>query len=97
MAGGVPGSPDLPEELRDLGGQDALVLKPPNQIVLGLARRLIFADIGRDVLREQLGELSQLEERGVGVIREIAFRQHAETQELLVMRFELGEIGPENP
>ena len=92
MAGGVACPPDFAKELGNLTRKDALVLQATNEIVLRLLRRNVLADMGRDLLREQLCQLAQLEQRGVRVLWEIPFREQTQAQELLVMLCELSEV-----
>ncbi len=58
VVGGVPRSAHFAEQLRHFPREDALVLKPANQLVLRLFPRGEQADPGGDVLREEFGELA---------------------------------------
>jgi len=93
VAGGVACPPDFTEELGNLARKDTLILQSADKLILGLLRRHIGTDIRRDMLREQLGQLAQLEQRGIRVLREIPFREQPQAQELLVVLRELGEVG----
>ncbi len=61
-----------------------MILQPAEEVVLGLLVRGVEADLGRDELSEQLGELPQLQQRGVRVVSEVALRKHAQAHELLI-------------
>ena len=54
--------------------------------------RVIEPYFGSNELSEQLGELPQLEQRRVWILREIAFREHSQPHELLVVRFEVSKV-----
>jgi hypothetical protein len=95
VVGGVPRSSDLAEELVDFHGEDAVVAEPQEEFVLTILRAVEDADIGGDELGEELGELAELEKAGVRILGEIPFRQHAETQELLIVRLQMGEVAAE--
>ena len=95
VAGGVAGAPHFTEELGDLARQNALILQAAQQIVLGLLGRLIQADLRRHELRQQLGELPQLEKRSVRVVGKVALRKHTQAQELLVVLLQVGEVAGE--
>jgi hypothetical protein len=56
---------------------------------------LVQADLRRHELRQQLGELPQLQECGIRVIGKVALRQHAQTQELRVVLLQTGEVAGE--
>ena len=45
------------------------------------------------MLREELCQLAQLEQRGVRILWEIPLREQTQAQELLVVLRELGEVG----
>jgi hypothetical protein len=85
MAGDIAGAPHFVKELGDLSWENALVLQAAQQVVLGLLGRLVQADLCRHELRQKLGELPQLEERGIRVVGKVPLRQHAQAQELCVV------------
>jgi hypothetical protein len=86
VARGVTGATHLAEELGDLAWEYALVLKAAQQVILGLLRRLLQADLRRHELRQKLGELPQLEERGVRIIRKVALRKHAQALRVVLLQ-----------
>jgi hypothetical protein len=53
---------------------------------------LVQADFRRHELRQQLGKLPQLEERGVRVVGKVPLREHTQTQELLVVLLQMGKV-----
>lgn len=69
-------------------------MKASDQLVLRLHRRLVHADLGRDMLREQLRQLAQFEQGCSRVLGQIALSEQAKAQELLVMLPEVGEVRP---
>lgn len=93
MVGGVPRSAHFAEQLRHLPREDALVLQAANQLLLRFFPRGEQADPGGDVLREEFGELAELQERRVGVVGEVALGEEAEAHQLFVVRAEHGEVG----
>jgi hypothetical protein len=95
MAGGIAGAPYFAKELGNLARQNTLILQAAQQVVLGLLWRLIQTDLRRYELCQKLGELPQLEERGIRVIGKVALRKHAQTQELLVVLLQTGEVAGE--
>jgi len=46
----------------------------------------------RHELCQKLGELPQLEQRGIRVVGKVALRQHAQAQELRVVLLQVGEV-----
>ncbi len=61
VARGVARPPNLTEELSNVPRENALVLQAASQFVLGLCCRYELAYIRGDVLREQFGQLAQLQ------------------------------------
>src|SRR5262245_4296997 len=95
MARGVASPSHFPEKLSDLARENALVLQAAQQVVLGLLRGLIQADLRCYELSEKLGELPQLEERGIRVVGKVPLREHAQTQELLVVLLQVSKVARE--
>ena len=62
------------------------------KLVLALVGLKIEAHIRRRALREHFGQLPQLQKAGVGIFRKVAFRQHADPKELLIVLLQMGEI-----
>ena len=58
-------------------------------------RALEDADVRGDHLGEDFGELPELEEAGIRVLREVTLGQHPETQELPIVRLQMGEVAAE--
>jgi hypothetical protein len=56
---------------------------------------LVQANPRRHELRQKLGELPQLEQRGVRVIGKVPLREHAQAQELCVVLLQVGEVAGE--
>jgi hypothetical protein len=89
---GVARAPNFAEELSYLAREDALILQAAKQVVLRFFARRVQADLRGHQLREELGELAQLQERGVRVVGEVALREHAEAHELFVVLLEVREV-----
>ena len=89
---GVSRASNLSEQLRNFARQDTLVLQSTNQVVLSLFARREQADLGCQELSEKLGELTQLQESGVRILREVPLGKHSQTNELLVVLLELREV-----
>ena len=66
--------------------------KATNQVVLSLLGRDEKSDTRCHVLCEQLRQLPQFQQRGIGVFSEVALRQQAQAHELLVVGLEVGEV-----
>ena len=93
VAGGVTGTPDFTEELGNLARQEALIPEPSQQVELRLFRGEIKSNVGGRQLRQELSKLAELEKAGVRIIGEVPLRQQPQTQELIVMLLQMGEIG----
>ena len=92
MGRGVAAAPDLVEELGDLARDQAAVTQPAQQVELGLGGGFVQADLGRDHLTKELRELAELDQRGVGVLREVPLCQQPQAQELVIVFPEVGEV-----
>lgn len=89
---GVARAPNFAEELSYLAGEDALVLQAAKEVVLRFFARRVQADLRGHQLREELGELAQLQQRSVRVVRKVALRKHAQTHELFVVHSEVCKV-----
>ena len=92
MGRGVAAAPDLVEELGDLARDQAAVTQPAQQVELGLGGRFVQADLGRDHLTKELRELAELDQRGVGILREVPLCQQPQAQELVIVFPEVSEV-----
>src|SRR5262249_43505029 len=81
------------EQLGNFPRDNPMILQPPQEIILRLLRRGEQANPCSGLLGQQLGELPQFQQTGVGIIREILFCQHAEPQELTIILLQMREIG----
>lgn len=97
VVGGVASAPDLMEELTDLGGDDALVFEPPEQIDLSLGRTDVLPDVGGYELCEQFSELAQLEQTGIGIVGEVAFCTLPQAHELFVVHTKVRKVAGQLP
>ena len=77
----------------DFAGEDALILEPTEEIELRFFGIRIEPDLRGHELREQLGELPELQKSGIGILGEIPLGEHAKADELVVMGLEMREIG----
>ena len=69
-----------------------MVPETGQEFVLAFTLPVQNPDAGRHELRQNLGQLPQFEDAGIGVLSEIAFRKHSEPQKLLIMRLQMSEI-----
>lgn len=69
----VGGTSHLVEQVADFARDDALVLQAPQQIGLFLVWRREQTHVRRGKLRQQLGQLAQLQQAGVGILCEGTF------------------------
>lgn len=95
MGRGVAAAPDLVEELGDLARNQSVVTQPPQQVELGLGGGFVQADLGRDHLTQELRELAELDQRGVGILREVPLCQQPQAQELVIVLPQVGEVTAE--
>jgi hypothetical protein len=92
---GIPGPSDLAEKLVDLVGENPVVAQPVEKIVLPFLRPFEDADVRSDHLGEDFAQLAELQQAGVRILREIPLGQHPETQQLLIVRLQMGEVAAE--
>ena len=78
MVGRVAADADLIEHLPDFFGQHAFTLQAADQLVLAFFGAGVKAGAGRQRLGQELGELAQLEQAGVGVFGKVALGQGAQ-------------------
>ena len=83
---------NLTEELRDFTRKHAVALKAAQEFVLILLRGTRKPRLGSDQLRQQLGKLTQFQQRGIWVVAEVALRQHPQAQKLGIMLIQMGEV-----
>jgi hypothetical protein len=93
MGCGVAGDAQVVEEASHFPLDQPLRLQASVQGQLG------FLDAGEDpkarghLLGQPLPQLPQLDQRRIGILREIAFRQQPQAEQLLVVAAQLGEVG----
>ena len=92
MVGLVAEPAQLVEQPGDLARDDAAGLQPAQQVDLLLVRHRVQPHPRGQLLRQELGELSQLQQAGVRVLGEVALGEHAEPPQLLVVRLQDAEI-----
>ena len=92
MVGIVACLANLSEQRPDFAWNDALVLQSPDQIDLHLVGRREDSHVRRRELREQFGQLSELQEAGVRIVGKVALGKHPEAHELLIVRLEMSEV-----
>ena len=90
--GGIAGAADLAKELVDLGWKNAVFPKAVQKLVLAFLHPIENPDIGRHDLCQDLGQLPQFQEAGIGIVRKIPLREHPKPQKLLIMRLQMREI-----
>ena len=81
------------EQLSHLPLQHAIALQPPQQLLLGFLLPQLHAKTGGHMLGQQFPQLPQLQQGRIGVVGEIALRQRAQPEQLLVVGAEVGEVG----
>ena len=93
MGCGVAGDAQVVEKASHFPFDQPLRLQASDQGQLG------FLDAGEDpkarghLLGQPLPQLPQLDQRRIGILREIAFRQQPQAEQLLVVAAQLGEVG----
>ena len=85
MVGGISRAADFAEELVDLVREDAVDAKATEEFVLAVFRPIQDTDVGCDPLGEDFRELPEFQEVGIWVVGEVAFCEHPEAEELLIV------------
>ena len=85
VVGCIASASNLTKQLCNFTRNDSTILKAAQQVVLGFFWCDKLASFRRDKLCQQLGKLTQLEQTGIGIVCEILFCQHAQTQQLFVV------------
>ena len=93
VVGQVALAPHPMEQLGHLPLQHAIPLQPPQELLLGFLHPDLHPEPGRHLLGQQLRQLPQLEQGGVGILWEVALRQEAQAKQLLVVAAEVEEVG----
>jgi hypothetical protein len=78
--------------LVDLGWKNAVVPEAAQKLVLAFLHPIENPDIGRHELCQDLGQLPQFQEAGIGIVRKIPLAKHSEPQKLIIMRLQMREI-----
>jgi hypothetical protein len=92
VVGGISRAADFAEELVDLVGEDTVVPQAAEEFVLAVFGAIEDADVGGDELGENFRQLPEFEKAGVRIFGEIAFGEHPEAEELLIVRLQMGEV-----
>jgi hypothetical protein len=90
-SGGISRAADFAEELVNFVREDAVVSQAGQEFVLSILTAK-NADVGCHNLGNQLGQLPQLEEAAIRVVGEIAFCEHPQSEELLIVELQMSEV-----
>ena len=93
MRGAITRDPELVEEVPDLARDDPFKIEAAKQVGLRLVGRSIETGLCGDELRQNLPELSKLDQARVRIVAEVALRQCAQAHQLGVMLPEEPKIG----
>ena len=92
VVGGISRAADFAEELVDLVGEDAVVAQAAEEFELAVFRAIEDADVRRYELCEDFGQLPKFQETGIRIFGEIAFCEHPQSEELLIVELQMSEV-----
>jgi hypothetical protein len=93
MIGKIALAAQTMEQLGHLTLKHAIALQPPQQLLLGFLLPQLHAEARRHLLGQRLPQLPQLQQRRIGVVRDIALRQGSQPEQLLVVGAQVHEVG----
>lgn len=73
-------------------GKNAVIAQAAEQFELTLLWSIQYTYMRSDKLGQDFGQLSKLQQASVRVFGKVSLRQHAETQKLLIMLAQMGEV-----
>ena len=89
----ISGGAQMVQQIDDLLRRDPIGFEPAQQVRLAVVQTLEKAGLRRYFLGQNFAELPQLDQRGIGVGREIMLRQNGELKQRRRARLKKPEIG----